>query len=404
MKWQQIDQVIASSLEQGFPGGQLIVEKGGERLYTQYFGSTSLTDCEAQADGSLVFTRGQPVTASTLFDIASLTKLFATTYLFQKYAQDDPALLDRKVSSFFKVPAFQKDQIAVGNISIKALLSHHAGFEPNPLFYDPSYSAELYCQDRAVFVDALLKAPLVHRPESFGLYSDVDFMLLTFILERIAGKSLEVQLRESFWEPLGLKHICYNPLQNGFSKDDIAGTERQGNTRDGLYDYPNIRKREIQGEVQDEKAFYCMEGISGHAGLFSNAEDLLTLWKLMTDPATLSNGIFSNQIKNRFLTPVYQDQTFGLGYRLNGFDMRYMFGDYAGKDGNHRAYGHTGWTGCLVTHDPLHELSIVYLTNRKNTPVCNPQQNPHLFYGDQLPAGKYLNIIHAIYHDLGITS
>ena len=78
--------------------------------------------------------------------------------------------------------------------------------------------------------------------------------------------------------------------------------------------------------------------------------------------------------------------------------MRYMFGDVASC----QAYGHTGWTGCLLIHDPKYKLTIIYLTNRKNTPVVNPDENPHLFMGDQLPAGKYLPIIQAIYQDLGI--
>lgn len=396
MKWRLVQALINDSLEKGFPGGQLLVEKSGEIIFDRAFGATLLTNY-AVNDGVMNVTRGEAVTKETLFDIASLTKVFSVTYLFQKYAMDDPSILERTVGDVLSLSSLFDDiplPAAVARISIKALLSHHAGFEPNPLFYDPCYSQTLFCQTRGVFAKHLVQAPLIHTPETVGLYSDVDFMLLTLMLERIAGKSIETQVSSIFWEPLGLSHICYKPLEKGFSLNAIAATERQGNTRDGFYDYPNIRTEMIHGEVQDEKAFYCLEGISGHAGIFSNARTLLTLFRLMYQP----NDFFNSDVKSMFLTPHYPDSTFGLGWRLNGADMRYMFGDAAGG----KAFGHTGWTGCFAIHDPLHELTIIYLSNRKNTPVVNPAENPHLFYGDQLPAGKYLNIIHAIYQDLGI--
>lgn len=400
-----VDKVINESLDLGFPGGQLLISVAGEIQYQRAFGSVWLESIQVVQDKSaqgfyLEAIRGNDVTHETLFDIASLTKIFATTYLFQKYVEQDPFLLSRTLADFFGEDLRGS---VVGNISVKALLSHHSGFEPNPLFYDPNYSAALYCQNRAIFSKALLAAPLVNPPETIGLYSDVDFMLLSFILEKIAGTSLDHQLEALFWNPLSLTHIGYQPLLKGISPQNIAATERFGNTRDGLYLYPNIRKNMLQGEVQDEKAFYCMEGISGHAGLFSNAQDLHTLFQLITphmrySKKSHSNHYFNEAVIAQFLQPHYSDSTFGLGYRLNGPDMRYMFGEYAGQ----HAFGHTGWTGCLATHDPEYDLTIIYLTNRKNTPVCNPERNPHLFYGDQLPAGKYLNIIHAIYQDLGI--
>lgn len=398
MKWSRVQGLINDSLEKGFPGGQLLVEKSGQIIFEDHFGSTMLKKCTIN-DGRMKVVRGESVTPATLFDIASLTKVFAVTYLFQRYLQQDPQILEKRIGQIFQNMAlFQDEEIPekVANITIKALLSHHAGFEPNPLFYDPQYSQELYCQTRSLFAKFLLKAPLVNEPESAGLYSDVDFMLLTLILEAIAGQSIEAQLQTHFWQVLNLseKEICYRPQEKGISLMKIAATERLGNTRDGLYDYPNIRTQMIHGEVQDEKAFYCLEGISGHAGLFSNAQTLLKLFRLMYQP----NSFFDDATKKIFLSPHYVDPTFGLGWRLNGDDMRYMFGDFASK----KSFGHTGWTGCLVTHDPEHELTIIYLTNRKNTPVVNSQENPHIFYGDQLPAGKYLNIIHAIYQDLGI--
>ena len=391
----QVEALIAQSLKAGFPGGQLLVEYQGEITHNLAFGSVSLLSAVANTDGLKVM-RGADVKKETLFDIASLTKIFATTYLFQYYYQKDRSLLGRKVADFFPSSQYPHSPI-VGEIPLKALLSHHAGFEPNPLFYDPHYSVELYSQNRSQFVQKLLQAPLVTRPEKQGLYSDVDFMLLTFILEEIGGASIEAQLEDLFWHPLGLSHIGFNPRKSGVPQEEIAATERYGNSRDHTIDFPNIRRYMLQGEVQDEKAFHCMEGVSGHAGLFSNSHDLYHLFRLMKE----ENEIFSYETQQYFLTPPYEDPTFALGYRLNGNGMNYMFGSYAGRSPQ-PAFGHTGWTGALATYDPVHELMIIYLTNRKNTPVIDPMHNPHLFYGDQFPAGRYRNMIDAIYTDLGV--
>lgn len=395
-----VTDLIEQSLERGFPGGQLLVEYQGEVIYDFAFGSTILHQVILDS-GEMKVTRGEAVTKKTLFDIASLTKIFATTYLFQYYYQQMPDLLERRVADFFPYSQSAASEITypalVGEIPLKALLSHHAGFEPNPLFYDPRYSETLYSQDRTQFVQKLLQAPLVNMPEQQGLYSDVDFMLLTFILEKIGGKSIDKQLETLFWNPLDLSYIGFNPRERGVSQAEIAATERYGNSRDHTIDFPNIRRYMLQGEVQDEKAFHCMAGVSGHAGLFSNSHDLYQLFRLMRE----DNEVFSAETQQYFLTPPYEDATFALGYRLNGDGMDYMFSDYAGKTSK-PAFGHTGWTGALATYDPMHEVMIIYLTNRKNTPVIDPLHNPHLFYGDRLPAGRYRDLIGAIYSDLGV--
>ncbi len=388
--WRHLTDIIERSLSLGFPGGQLLLELSGEILYERNFGSQELTQCRV-VDHQLQVERGRPVTERTLFDIASLTKIFAVTYLFQYYTTRDPALLTRKIADFWPDLLNISSNKLVANITVEMLLSHHAGFEPNPLFYDPQYDQRLYCQNRDQFLASLLQAPLIHPPGSQGLYSDVDFMLLTFILEAYAGRGIAEQLSEIFWQPLGLEGILYQPLQSK-SYVEIASTERRGNTRGGVLNFPNIRTTMIRGEVQDEKAYHCMGGISGHAGLFANARTLLTLFRWMYQP----NDYFGNATIDRFLTPAFSDPTFGLGWRLNGADMEYMFGDEASL----QSFGHTGWTGCLVMRDPAIELTVIYLTNRKNTPVINPAENLHRFYGDQLPAGRYYNVLEAIYQDL----
>src|SRR5699024_1644815 len=168
MKWSRVQGLINDSLEKGFPGGQLLVEKSGQIIFEDHFGSTMLEKCTIN-DERMKVVRGESVTPATLFDTASLTKVFAVTYLFQRYLQQDSQILEKRIGQIFQNMAlFQDEEIPekVANITIKALLSHHAGFEPNPLFYDPQYSQELYCQTRSLFAKFLLKAPLVNEPES----------------------------------------------------------------------------------------------------------------------------------------------------------------------------------------------------------------------------------------------
>ena len=126
-------------------------------------------------------------------------------------------------------------------------------------------------------LEAICRTPLLYEPGTRTVYSDVDYMLLTFVVEKITGRRLDAYMKDVFYAPLGLDHITFLPLENGFSADDCAATELNGNTRDHHISFDGIRTETLQGEVHDERAWYCMEGVSGHAGLFANATDLAKL-------------------------------------------------------------------------------------------------------------------------------
>ncbi|WP_233145132.1 serine hydrolase [Wohlfahrtiimonas populi] len=359
-----LDQMINSSIESGLDSAQVLIVKNHKIIKHSAYGDANL---------------------STLYDIASLTKVFSLTVLYQVYATQGKINLNLTLKEIF--PHYFEDQSLAdkANITIKMLLAHEAGFEPNPLFYDKNYNTELFCQNRDEFLGKLLKAPLIHIPQSCSLYSDVDFMLLTFILEHLLQTKIDVLFQATFPE-LHNQRVCYQPLQHGYSKSEIAPTELHGNTRDGFIHFDNIRTETIHGEVQDEKAYHCMNGISGHAGLFANCEALYSALQLMNIPP-------------EFLQSQSDDPSFGLGWRLNkGGDMAYHFGHYASEE----AYGHTGWTGCVVVIDPKYDLKIIYLTNRKHSKVLNPARNQHRFLGDVLWAGQYKNIMNEIYRSLGL--
>lgn len=131
----------------------------------------------------------------------------------------------------------------------------------------------------------ICRTPLWYEPGTKTVYSDLDYMILGLVVEKTTGEKLDAWLKKTFWNPMGLTHITYNPLRNGFTKDDCAATELNGKTRDHLLDYPGYRTYTLQGEVHDEKAFYSMDVVSGHAGLFANASDVAKLASVMLSGA-----------------------------------------------------------------------------------------------------------------------
>ena len=225
----------------------------------------------------------------------------------------------------------------------------------------------------------LCKTPLEYEPGTKTVYSDADYMILGLVVEKITGEDLDTWLKKNIYEPLGLNHITYNPLQHGFSPDDCAATELNGNTRDGLLDYDGYRTYTLQGEVHDEKAWYSMAGVSGHAGLFSNATDLAKLATLMLTGGYGDMGFFSKNVIDTFTAPKSESAAnWGLGWWRQGDAQRvWYFGTQAGPG----TIGHQGWTGTLVMIDPERQLVIVYLTNKINSPVTDKRKNANKFNG-----------------------
>lgn len=421
MAFEVVDTLIEEDIKQGFPGAQLCVSIAGQIIKNQGYGFVDHLTA-----------RQKPITPHTYFDLASLTKIFAIVYPFQYLSQyhDEYSKIrgdvkintllynfdvTRLLSDIFTTQAdfFAKDAANGGSKSRLTLLNcltHTAGFPSNPHYYDPKYSETLYFQsldddiskNRQAFLTQLLATPSVYLPDTQHLYSDPDFMLLTIALEALTGLQLDIFLKRYIFEPNHIKGLLYQPLLNNIPVDQIAPTEFFGNTRAHSIFFPNIRTTQIQGTVQDEKAFHCMNEISGHAGLFGTAASVVQALNLMAISSNITTvPFFNSATKAFFLEPSAFDPSFGRGWRLNTVDhMNFTFGDYASA----RAFGHTGWTGCVMIHDPEYELTIAYLTNRKHSHVIDPEKDPHRFYGDLYPAGIYRNIMNAVYQDLGILS
>ena len=395
-----ISDIIGNDIKNGFTSAQLSVIRNGKLVYENAWGKTN----SYYPDGT-PRTDSAPVTTDTLYDLASVTKMFATNYALQKLLTDGKVSLDAKITDFLG-KRFSKDTVLTkpaeeysadlktikkwkSKLTIRDLLRHQGGFpagaryfasngtvdgKPNNLMYTGKEKGE---DIRKATTEMICKTPLDYEPGTKTVYSDLDFMILGLVVEKIVGEDLDTWLKKNIYEPMGLTHLTYNPLLNGFSADDCAATELNGNTRDGFVKLEGLRTYTIQGEVHDESAWYSMAGISGHAGLFSNATDLAKLATVMLSGGYGDNRFFSRNVMDIFTAPKAESAAnWGLGWWRQGDDQRvWYFGTQAGSD----TFGHQGWTGTLVMIDPDRDLVVAYLTNKVNSPVTDAQANANKF-------------------------
>ncbi|EGO2574260.1 penicillin binding protein PBP4B, partial [Enterococcus faecalis] len=389
-----IDQIINAEIKNGFTSAELAVVKDGQLIKNSAYGKVNSYSKEGRR-----ITNAPAVTTNTLYDLASNTKMYATNYALEKLVSEKKISVTQKVQEIF--PNFKdqpEDKIkGKNNLTIKEILEHQAGFPADPQYHNNKYDTEnetnstsnmnkLYTQDRDRILEKIIQTPLEYQPGTQTQYSDVDYILLGLIIEKITGERLDTYMKENYYMPLGLNHITFNPLQNGFKKDQIAATELNGNTRDGSIVFNNIRKDTLQGEVHDEKAYYVMGGVSGHAGLFSNAKDLAVLAQV-----TLNHGgygthkFFDETTLDQFIKPKDSDDSYGLGWRRKGSTYSWAFSPLSDTS----TVGHTGWTGTLTVIDPVNNVSIVLLTNSKNSPVLDKEKDPNDFVGNHYLTSGY---------------
>ena len=409
---QLISDLIHADIENGFSSAQLAIVRRGRLVYENAWGTVNAY----RPDGTKK-TDSPAVTAHTLYDLASLTKMFSVNYALQKLATDGKIDINAPIVELLG-DGFAQDTMEIhydncvfpgldtmkawkAGLTVRDILCHQAGFPADVQYHNQRFNMEKLSsmpdgenvlftacdgseETRASTLRAIFKTPLMYRPGTKTVYSDVDYMLLGFIVEKITGQRLDAYLRETFFAPMGLRHITYNPLKNGFAPEDCAATELNGNTRDHLVFFPGIREYTLQGEVHDEKAWYAMGGVSGHAGLFSNASDLAILASVMLSGGYGENRFFSRNVMDLFTAPKAMDSgQWGLGWWRNGDDQRPW---YFGTQSASGTIGHQGWTGTLAMIDPSRDLVVVYLTNKINSPVVS-SANPNLFGGGCYTAG-----------------
>lgn len=385
----QVDALINQEVAEGFPGAVLLVVKDGQIIKRTAYGYQKRYDEQDQP-----LSHPQPMHTDTLFDLASNTKMFATTLALMHLVENGKLDVTRPIAYY--LPEYQGGGREARRIS--DLLSHKSGYAPSINFYDPEnpLGKRFYSQSKQRTSELLIsQAPFDVSNGLNSTYSDTNFMLLGLIVERITGMPLDRYCEEWLYQPLGLNKTLFNPLQKGHHKDEFAATELRGNTRGGRIEFPNIRQYTLQGEVHDEKAFYSMQGVSGHAGLFSTADELAVLAQMLLNGGGYGETyLFDSNVINAFIKPDNRFWSYGLGWRraANGAN-RWHFGPYASD----QAFGHTGWTGTATVIDPALDLAVILLTNARHSPIVEEVEDDLQFTGKQFETGRYGSIVSLVY-------
>jgi uncharacterized protein YbbC (DUF1343 family)/CubicO group peptidase (beta-lactamase class C family) len=324
---EQIDAVIGEMLERrAFPGAVLAVGHGGTLAHLRPYGRLTYED------------DAPPTAADTIYDLASLTKVIATTTMAMILVDEGRLDLDKPVHDY--LPRFTGP--GKEGVTVRHLLTHSSGVD----WWAPLYE-EL--QGKAAYLERILAMELVYEPASKTVYSDLGLILLGEILERVAGQPLDVFVRDRVFRPLGMKDTMFRPP--AALRPRIAPTEKDP-----------WRRRILRGEVHDENAF-ALGGVAPHAGLFSTAGDLARFAQMI-----LNGGVFEHQriVSRRtveeFTRPagIVADSS-----RALGWDTKSPTGySSAGSLFSARSFGHTGFTGTSIWFDPARRLFVILLTNR----------------------------------------
>jgi len=378
-----LDTLIEEEVRQGFPGCQLFVAKDAKILKNAAYGYLSTTDAKGKP---LSFKKRVKTSCDTLYDVASNTKMYALNFAVQKLVYEEKLSLSDKIVDFF--PDFKDPKKAKVRgkeaLTVRDLLLHQAGFASGYPFLKDKRLKENDGErsNKEVTQQILMGLPLVYETGSTSVYSDIDYILLGLIVEHITKMPLDEYVRNAIYEPLGLKRITYKPLQNGFDRADCAATETRVAIR-GVQteEFSTKEIGLLQGIVHDGNAYLPMNQVSGHAGLFANAESLGLLTQLILNGGGYGTvKLFDENIVDLFASTQGVLQTQALGWRRQGagYSYSWAFSRLADKD----TIGHTGWTGTLTLIDKKRNLILVLLTNAKNTPAIATPAAKGRFEGD----------------------
>jgi CubicO group peptidase (beta-lactamase class C family) len=332
--FQAIDAAIEDGIRRGiYPAAVVMVGRRDSLLYQKGYGHFTWSSRTTRPDP-----------ASTLWDIASLSKVVATASTVAKLVERGTLDLEAPVERY--LPEFRgvtKDQVTV-----RMLLDHTSGLPPYEALYrgHPTISAAR---------EKLLTVPLARMPGVSALYSDLNAMLAAMVVERVAGEPFDSVSRQEVFEPLGMRTTLWSP--------PAADQTRAVPTA-------KFRGRAISGVVNDENA-RILGGVAGHAGVFSTGADLARFarsWLRALDDAAAPSPWLNTATALRFT-----ERSLASGTRALGWDTPILNpGDgkppLYGRCATATTFGHTGWTGTLIWIDPAADLFVVLLTNRSYDP------------------------------------
>ncbi|MET8950974.1 serine hydrolase domain-containing protein [Streptomyces sp. NPDC004393] len=286
-----------------------------------------------------------PMTVHTPFDLASLTKLFTAVAAMQQLERGTLGI-DARVAAY--LPDFRA--AAEHGITVRQLLTHTSGLRPELPLYD--------CPSDAARLDLLRAEAPVGVPGTYR-YSDLNLLLLQYVLERVTGHPLDVLVHDGITRPLGMASTGFGP------SPDAAATEDQRRP------WAKADRGMLRGVVHDENA-WALGGVAGHAGLFSTARDLAVFCRTLLSGGSYGTArILGPDLVDLMLTPP------GLGFAV---DQPWFMGALAGRG----AAGHTGFTGTSLVLDPATDTFLVLLANTVHPRRRDPDHRVRVAMGDRL--------------------
>ncbi|HKO81733.1 MAG TPA: glycoside hydrolase family 3 N-terminal domain-containing protein [Chitinophagaceae bacterium] len=369
-KLEAIDSIAKDAIaKKAFPGCVVLAVHDGKIIYNKAFGNYEYGASPAMS-------------LESIFDLASVTKISATTVSIMKLYEQGKIDLKKRLGNY--LPAVRGTDKA--SLQIDDILMHQAGLVPFITFYketiDPAtgvpnpaiYSStlkpgfeyrvadNLYLRNdwEDTIMSRILASPLTAANKY--VYSDNDFIFLGKIVENITGMKLNEYVEKTFYRKMGMRTTGFKP-RNEFGLEKIVPTEKE----------EHFRKQLIRGDVHDEGAS-LFGGVAGHAGLFSDAYDLAMLYQML-----LNDGVFNGE---RYFKPEtiklftsYHSEVSrrGLGFDKPEKDNATRAEPYPSKSASSQTFGHTGFTGTCVWVDPKVNLVYIFLSNRVNPTRNNPR-------------------------------
>jgi serine-type D-Ala-D-Ala carboxypeptidase len=340
MKSNEISELLQSRIEAGdFPSAVYLVAEKGEIVLHDALGFAVLEPEKIEAR------------ASTIYDLASLTKVLVTGLLCAKSIERGEINLSDKIAKYF--PEFEREEKR--EITIENLLTHTSGFRAWLPFY-------LMTDDKLQITNVIVSEKLENPIGSKVVYSDLNFLILTFLLEKIYGESLGEITKKEIFESLGLQETFYNPPETLIKK--IAASEKGNEFERKMclelgFDVSNYHWRDYQiwGEVHDGNCYF-LRGVSGHAGLFSSAGEVFQIAQQFLPRTTkLLKSETCRLFRKNFTENANEARS--LAFQLAETPDS-AAGDALSKD----SFGHLGFTGTSVWIEPETERIFVLLTNR----------------------------------------
>jgi len=341
---------LAAVEEGATPGLVLLVAAQGQTLFHEAFGARQLVP------------RWLPTLPETMYDVASLTKAVATSVLAMQEIAAGRLTLDAKVAEL--LPEFsgrrgesgQDDaqcralELARDDITVRQLLSHSSGLPAHRPFWKQAAHSPA---ERLAIARLAAREPLTYPPGTRAVYSDLGFILLGWLLERLTGARLDVLFQQRIARPLGLA-ATFVSLADSDARARLLGDRTVAATQISAE-----RHSLVLGEVDDLNAF-AMGGIAGHAGLFSTAGDLAAIATALLAAFRGDGGLVGGEVIRQFWSP---SGVPGSTWRL-GWDGPAESGSQAGEKLSRASVGHLAFTGCSLWIDPAREVVVVLLSNR----------------------------------------